>query len=60
MRVTICTQQRVVYVAGAAHDLSRTGVNRLFLWLMDNASLQWVWDSGGYVFSVEGEYAANN
>jgi hypothetical protein len=36
MRVTINIPQRVVYVAGRAHDLSRAGVNRLFLWLMDN------------------------
>ena len=52
MRVTINIPQRVVYVAGRAHDLSRAGVNRLFLWLMDNGALLWGWDSGEYVFDV--------
>ena len=53
MRVTINIPRRVVYVAGAAHHMSRTGCNRVFTWLMDNAALAWGWDSGEYVFSVE-------
>lgn len=53
MRVTINIPRRVVYMAGAAHDLSRAGANRLFLWLMDNASLLWGFDGAGeYVFQV--------
>lgn len=53
MCVTICVQQRVVYLAGAAHVLSRAGVQRVFVWLMDNAQLAWGWDSGEYVFNLE-------
>lgn len=53
MRVTINIPQRVVYLAGHAHDLSRAGVQRVFVWLMDNAALAWGWDSGEYVFQVE-------
>lgn len=52
MRVTINIPRRVVYVAGAAHDLSRAGCNRVFVWLLDNARLLWGWDSGEYVFEV--------
>lgn len=51
--ITINTVRRVVYVAGAAHYLSRAGCNRLFAWLQDNARLAWGWDSGEYVFHVE-------
>lgn len=54
MRVTINVQRRVVYVAGAAHDLSRMGCNRLMAWLQDNGRLLWGWaDVGEYVYQVE-------
>lgn len=54
MTVTINIPRRVVYFAGAAHDLSRAGANRLLIWLMDNASLRWGFDGAGeYVFRVE-------
>jgi len=54
MVVTINIPRRVVYFAGAAHDLSRAGANRLLIWLMDNASLRWGFDGAGeYVFAVE-------
>lgn len=53
MKITINIPRRVVYFAGAAHYLSRAGCNRLFAWLMDHGALQWGWDSGEYVFSVE-------
>lgn len=52
MRVTINIPRRVVYFGGAAHDLSRAGCNRVFVWLMDHARLLWGWDSGEYVFEV--------
>jgi hypothetical protein len=52
-RVTINIPRRVVYVAGNAHELSRAGVNKLFLWLMDNGALLWGWDCGEYVFQVD-------
>ena len=53
MRVTINIPRRVVYVGGHAHDLSRTGANKVFMWLMDNASLLWGFDGAGeYVFQV--------
>lgn len=52
MRVTINVQRRVVYVAGAAHDLSRMGINRLMAWLQDNGRLMWGW-AGEYVYQVE-------
>ena len=53
MIVTINIPRRVVYVAGAAHELSRTGVNRLFLWLMDNGRLLWGWPGAGeYIYEV--------
>lgn len=55
MKVTVNIPRRVVYVTGAAHYLSRAGAQRVFVWLMDNAALQWGWDSGEYVFTVEGE-----
>lgn len=55
MKITINIPRRVVYIDGNVHHLSRAGADRLFLWLMDNASLQWGWDSGEYVFQVEVE-----
>ena len=55
MKITINIPRRVVYMAGAAHYLSRAGADRLFLWLMDNANLAWGWECGEYVFSVEVE-----
>lgn len=49
--VTINTVRRVVYMAGAAHYLSRPGCNALFAWLLDNANLAWGFDDAGeYVF----------
>lgn len=60
MRITINIPQRTVYLAGAAHHLSRTGAQRLFVWLMDNAALLWGWASGEYVFQLEGNYATDN
>lgn len=59
MKVTICTARRVAYFNGAAHDLSRAGCNRVFVWLLDNARLLWGWDSGEYVFQVEMSNATN-
>ena len=54
MTVTINIPRRVVYFAGAAHDLSRAGANRLLIWLMDYASLRWGFDGAGeYDFAVE-------
>ena len=53
MKVTVNIPRRVVYVAGAAHVLSRAGAQRVFVWLMDNGALAWGWDSGEYVFTVE-------
>lgn len=54
MTVTINIPRRVVYFAGAAHDLSRAGANRLLIWLMDNTLLRWGFDGAGeYVFRVE-------
>lgn len=53
MRVTINVPRRVLYMAGAAHDLSRMGCSRLFVWLLDNARLLWGWESGEYVFQVD-------
>lgn len=53
MRITINIPRRVVYVAGAAHDLSLAGCNRVFVWLMDHGALLWGWDSGEYVFQVD-------
>ncbi len=53
MRVTINVPRRVLYMAGAAHDLSRSGCNRLLVWLMANAALLWGFDGGEYVFQVE-------
>lgn len=60
MRVTINIPRRVVYMAGATHYLSRAGANKVFTWLMDNASLAWGWDSGEYVFNLEANYATDN
>lgn len=37
--VTINVPRRVVYMAGAAHYLSRGGCNALFAWLLDNGLL---------------------
>lgn len=51
--ITINVPRQVVYVAGAAHYLSRAGCNALFAWLLDNGALLWGWDSGEYVFTVE-------
>lgn len=53
MKITINIPRRVVYLAGAAHVLSRAGAQRVFVWLMDNGALAWGWDSGEYVFTVE-------
>lgn len=54
MKVTINVQRRVAYFGGAAHDLSRMGINRVFAWLQDNGTLLWGWvDVGEYVFRVE-------
>lgn len=54
MKVTINIPRKVVYFAGGAHDLSRTGVNRLYAWLQDNGRLLWGWvEHGEYVFQVE-------
>ena len=47
-------------MAGATHYLSRAGANKVFTWLMDNASLAWGWDSGEYVFNLEANYATDN
>ncbi len=53
MKVTINAQRRVAYFGGAAHDLSRMGINRLMAWLQDNGRLLWGWaDVGEYVFEV--------
>lgn len=52
MRVTINIAEQVVYMVGDPHYLTRTGVQRVFVWLMDNAVLAWGWDSGEYVFKV--------
>jgi len=53
MRITINIPRRVVYVAGAAHDLSRMGVNRLMAWLQDNGRLLWGWSGAGeFVYEV--------
>lgn len=60
MKITINIPRRVIYVAGNVHHLSRAGCNRVFTWLMDNGALAWGWDSGEYVFSVEGSYATDN
>lgn len=53
MRVTINVPERMIFMAGTCHELSRDGVNRLFLWLMDNGALLWGWDCGEYVFQVD-------
>lgn len=54
MTATINIPRRVLYLAGAAHQLSRAGVNHLFTWLMDNGALLYGWtDSGEYTFKVE-------
>lgn len=60
MRVTINIPGKVLYMNGAAHDLSRTGCSRVFVWLMDNARLLWGWDSGEYVFTVGVNHATDN
>ena len=60
MKITISIPRRVVYIDGNAHHLSRAGAQRVFVWLMDNAALQWGWDSGEYVFNLEGSYATDN
>lgn len=61
MRVTISIQQRTLYLAGAAHHLSRTGINRAFTWLMDNGALLWGFDGvGEYVFQVGVNHATDN
>ena len=53
MRVTINIPRRVVYVAGTAHFLSRTGCNRLMGWLQDNGRLLWGWAGAGeFVYEV--------
>ena len=53
MRVTINTACRVAYFNGAAHDLSRMGVNRLMAWLQDNGRLLWGWSGAGeFVYEV--------
>lgn len=53
MRVTINIPRRVVYMGGNAHNLTRAGCNRVFVWLMDHGTLAWGWDSGEYVFQVD-------
>ena len=58
MRVVINVPQRRVVIhwpnqEPTAHYLTKAGCNRLFLWLMDNGTLLWGWDSGEYVFRVE-------
>lgn len=54
MTATINIPRRVVYMAGAAHQLSRAGANRLFAWLMDNGALLYGWDDQGeYTFRIE-------
>lgn len=56
MIVTISSIQRVIYLAGAPHYLSRAGTNRLLSWLFSNAELVRGWsDVGEYVFRVRGE-----
>lgn len=53
MRITINIPRRVAYFNGAAHDLTRAGCNRVFVWLQDNAKLLWGWVAEGeYVFEV--------
>lgn len=60
MRVTLNIPRRVVYVGGHAHDLSRTGANRVFTWLLDHGALLWGFDGvGEYVFQLEGNYATD-
>ena len=53
MKVTINIPGKVVYFGGHAHDLTRAGCNRVFVWLMDHARLLCGWDSGEYVFQVD-------
>lgn len=54
MTVTVNVPEQTVFVAGAAHYLSRAGINQLFAWLLSSASLRWGWADGGeYVFQVE-------
>lgn len=53
MTVTVNVPEQTVFVAGAAHYLSRAGVNRLFAWLLSCADLKWGWaERGEYVFFV--------
>lgn len=55
MRVTINIPRRVLYMAGAAHCLSRVGCMMVHGWLQDNGRLLWGWPGvGEYVFDVEG------
>lgn len=52
--VTINMPRRVVYLHGSAHDLSRAGVQRVFVWLMNHGALLWGWaELGEYVSQVE-------
>lgn len=53
MTVTINIPLRVLFMDGGAHYLTFAGCNKVFTWLMDNAALQWGWDSGEYVFQVD-------
>jgi hypothetical protein len=54
MIVTISSLQRFVFLGGDAHELSRTGCNRVLSWLFSNAELVRGWsDVGEYVFRVE-------
>jgi hypothetical protein len=54
MIVTISAKQRIAFMAGNAHHLSRAGCNRLLAWLFSNAELVRGWsDVGEYVFRIE-------
>ena len=54
MTVTINIPRRVVCFGGHIHDLSRTGANKVFMWLLDHGALLWGFDGAGeYVFQVE-------
>jgi hypothetical protein len=52
MVVTISVPVRTIYMAGAAHHLSRAGCNKLLAWLFSNATLVRGWEYGEYVFTA--------